>query len=261
MLACSSSSGGAGRRSHTIEIDIDDHGLTALWKARAPNLEGLIARGTLAFSRVIIPTHSNQNNMSLLTGQYPDGTSVPANSWLSRTQGFTAPVSLPGLSAGDYLFYDKNPLRVRGDSVYEVARRAGLRTAYFGQLPPFEGTADDVHLTIIGAQLGSVTITPAIARQLLIDGLDYPPAVVDRYHLVGPGAEGEDIVHFTLHDAAQAVRAAPSADAIPGFLFIWDFIGLDEDPTSRSGASGADVVKEVEQYDAAIGELLNALDA
>jgi len=146
-----------------VQIDIDDHGLAGLWTANAPNIKGLIQRGVLAFSRVIIPTHSNQNNMSLLSGQYPDGTNVPANSWLSRRLGFAPPVALPGLSAGDYLFYDVNPLRTRGDSLYEVASRAGLSTAYFGELPPFEGTADDVHLTIVGTSLGSLTATPDLA--------------------------------------------------------------------------------------------------
>ena len=41
--------------------------------ASAPNIKGLIARGTLAFTRVLVPTHSNQNNMSLLTGLHPSG--------------------------------------------------------------------------------------------------------------------------------------------------------------------------------------------
>src|SRR5438105_4053748 len=88
--------------SHVIEIDIDDHGLEGLWMARAPNLKGLIARGTLAFSRVDLPTHSNQNNLTLLTGQYPDGHDVPANGWLSRAKGYVSPVNLPGITLGEY---------------------------------------------------------------------------------------------------------------------------------------------------------------
>ena len=258
--ACGSSASPApARSSHVIEIDIDDHGLAGLWAANAPNIKGLIQRGTLAFSRVVIPTHSNQNNMSLLSGQYPDGTNVPANAWLSRSLGLAPPVSLPGLAAGDYVLYDKNPLRVRGDSLYEVARRAGVRSAYFGQLPPFEGTADDVHLTIVGTPFLASTITPDIARELLTGPLHYPPSVVDRYHLDGPGDAGEELVHFTIRDAAAFVRAAATPEAVPPFLFIWDFLALDDDPTSASGASGVDIVKSVEQYDAAIGDLLAAL--
>src|SRR5438067_7393578 len=95
VAACGGGSASQGPKGHVIEIDIDDHGLAGLWMANAPNLKGLIARGTLAFSRVDVPTHSNQNNMTLLTGQFPEGHDVPANGWLSRTAGFTSPVSLP----------------------------------------------------------------------------------------------------------------------------------------------------------------------
>src|SRR5271156_2808746 len=119
--------------------------LAGLWMASAPNIKGLIARGTLAFTHVVVPTHSNQNNMSLLTGQYPDGNNVPANDWLGRDNGFVSPVSVGGeLNVGDYAEWDKNPLRVRGDSVYGATHAAGGRSAYVGELPPFEAGADDV---------------------------------------------------------------------------------------------------------------------
>src|SRR5882672_6761109 len=182
LTGCGGSSGG-GPSTHVIEIDIDDHGLAGLWMANAPNLKGLIARGTLAFSRVVVPTHSNQNNMALLTGQYPDGHNVPSNAWLSRTMNFALPVNLPGVEVGDYAVYDRNPLLTRGDSVYQAARRSGLRSAYFGQLPPFEAGADEVHLTIIGASFGATKITAGLASGLLTDILRYPAAVVNGYHL------------------------------------------------------------------------------
>src|SRR5215467_4915569 len=132
---CGGGSGLQGPKGHVIEIDIDDHGLAGLWMASAPNLKGLIARGTLAFSHVDVPTHSNQNNYTLLTGQYPDGHNVPHNSWLSRAQGFTSPVNIPGIEIGDYALYDVNPLRTRGDTVYRAVHAAGMRSAYVGELP------------------------------------------------------------------------------------------------------------------------------
>src|SRR3954453_4757304 len=153
--------------SHVIEIDIDDHGLAGLWMANAPNLKGLIARGTLAYTRVVVPTHSNQSNIALLTGQYPDGNDVPANSWLSRAQAFMAPVNLPGLTTGDYARHDRNPLLTRGDSVYRAAARWHGPTAYFGELPPFEAGAGLVHLSIVGAQFAGIDITAEVARGLL----------------------------------------------------------------------------------------------
>src|SRR5579863_4040799 len=93
-LGCSGGNSPSGASRHVIEIDIDDHGLAGLWMANAPNIKGLIARGTLAFTRVVVPTHSNQNNISLLTGQYPDGNNVPAYDWLARDNKFMTPVSV-----------------------------------------------------------------------------------------------------------------------------------------------------------------------
>ena len=94
----------------------------------APNIKGLIARGTLAFTRVVVPTHSNQNNMSLLTGQYPDGNNVPANDWLARDNGFVSPVSVAGeLNVGDYAALGQEPAA--------RARRQRLRRDARGRRP------------------------------------------------------------------------------------------------------------------------------
>jgi len=244
---------------HVIEIDIDDHGLSGLWMANAPNLKGLIARGTLAFSRVVVPTHSNQNNMALLTGQYPEGHDVPANSWLSRAEGFGAPLNLPGLEVGDYALYANNPLLTRGDSVYGATRRAGARNAYFGELPPFEAGADDVHLSMVGLTLGSLTATPALIQTLLVDALFYPRALTNGYHFDGPPAAGESFTRFTLRNAADFVRATSASNPMPSYMFVWDFVALDSDPTGVSGADGPGLIAVIEDYDAALGDLLAAL--
>jgi hypothetical protein len=267
--ACGSSGGGGGGghkpTSHVIEIDIDDHGLAGLWMANAPNLKGLIARGTLAFTRVLVPTHSNQNNIALLTGQYPDGNNVPANDWLSRSNHFQSPVSVAGLlNIGDYAIYGTNPLLTRGDSVYAATRRVGGRSAYVGQLPPFEAGADDAHLTVIGTQfptmLGTLTVDQATATNILTGTLLYPQNVADSYKYDGPPMDGESQIRFTLRDAADLVRATSSAHPMPSFLFVWDFLGLDEDPTSTYGADGPQLAQIIDDYDAGLGQLLAALD-
>ena len=246
-------------KGHVIEIDIDDHGLSGLWMANAPNLKGLIARGTLAFSRVIVPTHSNQNNIALLTGQYPEGHDVPANAWLSRSENFALPLDLPDLDVGDYALYMKNPLLTRGDSVYGATRRIRGTSAYLGELPPFEAGADDVHLSIVGLSFGKLTATPDVVETLLVDGLFYPRAVAQGYHYDGPPAVGETYTHFTLRNAANFVRATSAANPMPSYMFVWDFVALDDDPTSVSGADGPGLIAIIQDYDAALGDLLGAL--
>jgi len=246
-------------QGHVIEIDIDDHGLSGLWMANAPNLKGLIARGTLAFSRVVVPTHSNQNNIALLTGQYPDGHDVPANSWLSRADGLRPPLNLPGLDVGDYALYRNNPLLSRGDSVYGATRRIGGRSAYFGELPTFEAGADNVHLSIVGLTLGSLTASADLVTTLLVDGLFYPRPLAMGYHFDGPPAPGESFTRFTLRNAANFVRSTSASNPMPSYMFVWDFVALDDDPTSVSGADGPGLIAVIEDYDAALGDLLGAL--
>ncbi|HLK93832.1 MAG TPA: alkaline phosphatase family protein [Polyangia bacterium] len=252
----------SGPSGHVIFIDIDDHGLAGLWMANAPNIKGLIARGTLAFSRVVVPTHSNQNNIALLTGQYPDGNDVPANDWLSRTGGFVSPVSVAGeLSVGDYALWDENPLRVRGDSLYRATSAVGGRSAYVGELPPFEAGADDVHLSIIGTTfetpLGPLTVDETTAKNILTMSFGYPQSVADSYSFDGPPASGETQTQFTLRDAADYVRA----HGLPATMFVWDFVALDDDPTSMYGADGPQIAQIIEDYDGGLGELLAAVDA
>jgi arylsulfatase A-like enzyme len=255
LAGCSDNAAPSGPAGHVILIDIDDHGLAGLWMANAPNLKGLIARGTLAYSRVIVPTHSNQSNIALLSGQYPEGNNVPANSWLSRSAGFTPPVSFPGLAAGDYTQYDVNPLLTRGDSAYRAVARAHGHTAYVGELPPFDAGAEQVHLPIVGEAFGAIQATPDVVRSLMEALLHYPTKVLDGYAFDGPPDTGETRTRFTMRDAAAFIRA----NAMPAFMFVWDFIALDEDPTS-SGANSDALVKIVEDYDAGLGEILAALD-
>ena len=260
-LGCGGSSGNPPAPSnHVIEIDIDDHGLAGLWMANAPNIKGLIARGTLAFSRVVVPTHSNQNNIALLTGQYPDGNDVPANDWLGRDNGFMSPVMVGGeLDVGDYAVWDKNPLRVRGDSVYGATHAGGGRSAYVGELPPFEAGADDVHLSIVGTMfdtpLGTLTVDATTAKNLLTNSLGYPSNVANGYSYDGPPDSGETQTHFTLRAAADYIRNHP----MPAFMFVWDFVALDGDVTSAYGADGAQLAQIIEDYDAGLGDLIAAL--
>lgn len=262
-LAACGDNRGPGPTGHTILIDIDDHGLAGLWMANAPNIKGLIARGTLAFSRVDVPTHSNQNNYTLLTGQYPDGHNVPANGWLSRAHDFTNPVSIPGIGVGDYALYGVNPLLTRGDSVYRAVRAAGGRSVYVGELPPFEVGADEVHLAIngvvAGTALGTLELDTPTTKALLMNVLQYPQSVVDGYHYEGPPAKDETQLHFTFRAAADYVRATDAGHPLPPFMFVWDFIALDDDPTGKFGADGAALAKVIEDYDDGLGLLLSAL--
>jgi arylsulfatase A-like enzyme len=166
------------------------------------------------------------------------------------------PVNLPGLTIGDYALWDKNPLRTRGDSVYRAVHAVGGRSAYTGELPPFEVGADDVGLTIIGTTFGPVTVDKVTALSLLTDVLHYPLTTVAGYHLEGPPAQGETHLHFTLRDAAAYVR---NTKIVPAYMFVWDFIALDGDEAAAPNTDSADVAAIIDDYDAGLGDLLSAV--
>ena len=46
---------------------------------------------------------------------------------------------------------------------------------------------------------------------------------------------------------------------MPSYMFVWDFIALDERRDQRLGADSARLAQIIEDYDAGLGELLAAL--
>ena len=224
---------------NVIEIEIDDHGLLGLWQANAPNLKSLIAKGVFGYSRVQVPAHSNQGNYATLTGQYPDGDDVPGNARLDRP-GLLQRATLAGFEGDDYAFYDQNPLLLRGDSVYKAAKRLGIHPSYFGQIPPFDAGADDVHFTIGGAyplrphrHEGSPAIRCS-RRSSTTPRRRWP-----RPSSTARATTGETLSHFTIRDAADFILKSSPRTPMPRFMYIWDFLALDSDPTA---AFGSDVI-------------------
>jgi hypothetical protein len=247
---------------HLIYIDLDDHGLAGLWAANAPTLQSWIKGGTLAFSRVDIPTHSNQSNETLITGCWPDADNLPSNGYLDRTN-YRAALSLSAsLTVGDYIFYDQNPLLTsnggRVASIY--SQIAPDYSTYVGMLPPFEHGASEVHFTLNGAYLEGLQITTDLATTLLECTLHYPPDYVKTLHLDGPPNPGESLGHYTMEDAAQIFRAAAQGQGtVPRVMFVWDFIALDGNPTNKFGADGPGLEKVIADYDHGLADLQQAV--
>jgi arylsulfatase A-like enzyme len=247
---------------HVIYIDIDDHGLSALWDSNAPTLQKMAREGAFAFSRADLPTHSNHSNITLLTGAWPEVTDVPHNSWLDRANGFREPFRInASLSAGSYIFYDQNPLGSRVQSIYSAVHAAGKRSMYVGLLPPFEHGADEVHFSIYMSQLlGFLTISKDIAEGVLRT-LHYPDDVISQIYLDGPPHADETLNQYTLRDAAEIwTQAAKVGNPPPQLMFVWDFIALDNNPTNTDGAAGPAVRQIVEDIDKGLAQLVAAVN-
>lgn len=241
-----------GARPHLIFIDIDNHALAGLWTANAPNLKALIRTGTLAYSRVVLPSRSNANNFALLTGQFPDGHAVPGNSWLMRSDDFQQPIDILGVELGSYSLYDMNPLTVRSDGLYRLAARSGMQSAFVGQLPTLEAGADQVHLTSIGMTIEGHTLDRLSALGMLA-ALRYPPSLMRQYALDGPPSAGETSSHFVMRDAAAFVRGTCAERPMPQVIFVWDLLDYDTPGTPSNNQAA------IEDYDQGLGQLLAAL--
>ncbi len=260
-LGAGGAGGAGGGRPHLIYIDIDDHGLSVLWDAQAPNLQRLAKEGLFGFSRVDLPTHSNQNNYTLLTGAWPERTNVPHNAYLSRTNGFRPEISFDQLGLGDYVFWDKNPVGQGLQTIYDVTRAAGRRSAYVGLLPPWERGADDIHFAIFGAKLlGFLQIDQELV-EYIFDMLRYPKEVRATFHYDGPAPAGVPLNRYTFSDAAAVWRAASAGGAEPpDVMFVWTLVALDDQPT-ENGANAPAVAQLVGDIDRGLGELMDAVKA
>ncbi len=98
------------------------------------------------------------------------------------------------------------------------------------------------------------------AKNLLTGSLRYPQNVAAGYAYDGPPDRRRDA--DAVHAARRRrLRAATSGSKpMPAFMFVWDFLALDDDPTSTYGADGAQLAQIIEDYDAGLGELLSALN-
>jgi hypothetical protein len=239
-------------RPHLIFIDIDNHALAGLWTANAPNLKALIRNGTLAYSRVVLPSRSNANNFALLTGQFPDGHAVPGNSWLMRDADFKQPIDILDVELGSYSLYDMNPLRVRSDGLYRLATRAGMQSAFVGQLPTLEVGADQVHLTSIGMTIQGHTLD-RLSTLGILAGLHYPLSKIRQYAIDGPPSAGESSAHFVMRDAAAFVRGTCAERPLPQVMFVWDLLDYDNSDTLSDNQAA------IEDYDEGLGQLIAAL--
>ena len=172
-----------------------------------------------------------------------------------------SPVTVAGVSTiGDYALWDKNPLRMRGDSVYGAVhargRPLGLRrraAAVRGgrrRRPP----VDRRHHVRHAARPSTVDDR---GQDLLTNSLGYPPDVADGYTL-----RRARPTPARRRPASRCATPPPSSarHAVPAVMFVWDFIALDDDPTSRLRRRRRRRSPQIiEDYDAGLGELLAAL--
>lgn len=71
----------------SIIICLDGCGIDYLESTNLPNVKTLIRKGTYASGKAVIPTVTNINNVSIVTGQYPDKHGITSNYYYDSKTG------------------------------------------------------------------------------------------------------------------------------------------------------------------------------
>ena len=98
----------------TIVIMIDGLDPEYLELCPAPRLEELSRAGTRLNVRGMMPSVTNVNNVSLVTGSYPESHGITSNYWLDREQG------------GEH--YMESPEYLRSETMFQLATGKGMRS-------------------------------------------------------------------------------------------------------------------------------------
>jgi len=98
-----------------LVICIDGFGPDYLETAPTPNLDLMAQQGSMTIARSIIPSVTNVNNVSIITGVPPRIHGITSNYWLDRVTGKEG--------------YMESPDFLRCPTILEVAKAKGLKTA------------------------------------------------------------------------------------------------------------------------------------
>ncbi len=159
----------------------------------APNLAEIARRGFRVDGRGMTPSVTNVNNVSLVTGSYPERHGITSNYWLDRQRGEE--------------FYMESSEFLRAETMFQRAATAGLRTLLV--------TAKDKLRRLLAGSGPSDGATVSISSEAppgwVVDGVGEPPPIysleVNRWVLdagrYAMSREPFDLVYLTTTDYAM----------------------------------------------------------
>jgi phosphonoacetate hydrolase len=163
-----------------------------LERCRAPVLEELGRRGFARTGMAMVPTVTNVNNVSIVTGSYPREHGIASNYWLDQE--------------ADREVYMESAEFLRADTMLERATRKGLRSALV--------TAKD-KLRVLLDRGTAVSFSAEEPLPWLVEELGEPPPIyslevngwVIRAASLLLSREGVDLVYVATTDYAQHAHA------------------------------------------------------
>ncbi len=179
--------------SPTIVVLIDGFDPEYLDACPAPNMAAMARRGFRVEGRGMTPSVTNVNNVSLVTGSYPESHGITSNYWLDRARGEE--------------FYMESGEFLRAQTMFQRATEAGLRSLLV--------TAKDKLRRLLGGSYPGDGATVSISSEeppgWVVAGVGEPPPIysleVNRWVLdagrYAMSREPFDLVYLTTTDYAM----------------------------------------------------------
>ena len=172
----------------TIVVLIDGFDPEYLDACLAPNLAAMARRGFRVDGRGMTPSVTNVNNVSLVTGSYPERHGITSNYWLDRQRGEE--------------FYMESGEFLRAETMFQRAAAVGMRSLLV--------TAKDKLRRLLG-EGATVSISSEDPPGWVVDGVGEPPPIysleVNRWVLdagrYAMSREPFDLVYLTTTDYAM----------------------------------------------------------
>ena len=204
----------------TIVIMIDGLDPEYLELCPAPRLEELSRAGTRLNVRGMMPSVTNVNNVSLVTGSYPESHGITSNYWLDREQG------------GEH--YMESPEYLRSETMFQLATGKGMRSLLV--------TAKD-KLRRLLSDGTTVSVSSEQPPDWVVNGVGTPPDIysleVNRWVLDAGrfilSQSDFDLVYLTTTDYAMHSHAPDEPESARHIAMLDEGIGnlVDAFPDAR----------------------------
>ncbi len=204
----------------TIVVLIDGFDPEYLDACPAPNLAAMARRGFRVEGRGMTPSVTNVNNVSLVTGSYPERHGITSNYWLDRQRGEE--------------FYMESSEFLRAETMFQRAAACGLRSLLV--------TAKD-KLRRLLSDGATVSISSEDPPGWVVSGVGEPPPIysleVNRWVLdagrYAMSREPFDLVYLTTTDYAMHTFGPEHSESARHVTLLDEGLGaiLEQAPESR----------------------------
>ena len=208
----------------TIIVLIDGFDPEYLDACPAPNLSDMARRGFRVDGHGMTPSVTNVNNVSLVTGSYPELHGITSNYWLDRQRGEE--------------FYMESGEFLRAETMFQRAAAMGLRSLLV--------TAKD-KLRRLLSEGATVSISSEDPPGWVVAGVGEPPPIysleVNRWVLdagrYAMSREPFDLVYLTTTDYAMHTYGPQHSESARHVALLDEGLGAIMDSSLRSNDGGA----------------------